>query len=226
MKNNESIGKYLEHTLLAAETTAEDIKRICNEAKENGFAAVVVRGCFVKLAKGCLEGSGVKVCSAVGATTGMNLTSVKVYEARELVKAGADELDLYINMGFIKSEMWDEVYEDLKRVIDAVREFKQHIPVKVIVENGILYESDKKRVYVLAEKAGADYIKTGTGFVPGVATVADVRLIRETVPGLKIKAASHVYDYRKAKELIEAGADRIGTGSAMKIIAQEKKCEG
>ena len=222
MKNIDNIGKYLEHTLLSPEMTIADLRKACADAKENGFAAVVIRGCFVDLAKELLKGSDVMVCTAVGATTGMNPTKVKVYEAKQLVQAGADELDLYINVGYVKNGMWDEAYRDIKEVVDAVKK-KKNIPIKVIVENGIMYESDKPRIYRMIKEAGADYIKTSTGFVPGVATIADVKLIRKTVPDMKIKAASHIYDYRTAMEFIQAGADRIGTTSAMKIIAQEKE---
>ena len=219
---NKNISKYIEHTILSPEKTLNDIEKACKEAIDNNFAAVVLRGCYVKYAKDYLKGTNVNICSAVGATTGMNISKVKVYEAIELINNGANELDVYLNTSYIKSGLWDEAYKDIKDVVDAVKAINKEIIVKVIVECGLLYESDKEKVFKLVQKTGADYIKTTSGFVPGVATVADVKMIKSIVPNMKIKAASHVYDYRTAIELIEAGADRIGTTSAMKIIEQEK----
>ena len=213
-----SIAGYIDHTLLAADAKKDDIVRICAEAKEHHFASVCVNSCWVSLAASLLKGTGVHVCTVVGFPLGAMEASSKAGEAADAVRNGADEIDMVINIGFLKSGMKDEVLEDMK----AVRAACSGSILKVIIETCLLTDDEKREACILAEKAGADFVKTSTGFSKGGATVHDVALMRSVVGDrLGVKASGGVRDYATAKAMIEAGATRIGAGAGIAIAREE-----
>ena len=213
-----SIAGYIDHTLLAADAKKDDIVRICAEAKEHHFASVCVNSCWVSLAASLLKGTGVHVCTVVGFPLGAMEASSKAGEAADAVRNGADEIDMVINIGFLKSGMKDEVLEDMK----SVRAACSGSILKVIIETCLLTDDEKREACILAEKAGADFVKTSTGFSKGGATVHDVALMRSVVGDrLGVKASGGVRDYATAKAMIEAGATRIGASAGIAIAREE-----
>ena len=213
-----AIAGYIDHTLLAADAKKEDIVRICAEAKEHHFASVCVNSCWVSLASSLLRGTGVHVCTVVGFPLGAMETSSKAVEAADAVRNGADEIDMVMNIGFLKSGMKDEVLEDMK----AVRAACSGRILKVIIETCLLTDDEKREACVLAEKAGADFVKTSTGFSKGGATVHDVALMKSVVGDrLGVKASGGVRDYATAKSMIDAGATRIGASAGIAIAREE-----
>ena len=213
-----SIAGYIDHTLLAADAKKDDIVRICAEAKEHHFASVCVNSCWVSLAASLLKGTGVHVCTVVGFPLGAMEASSKAGEAADAVRNGADEIDMVINIGFLKSGMKDEVLEDMK----ALRAACSRSILKVISATCLLTDDEKREACILAEKAGADFVKTSTGFSKGGATVHDVALMRSVVGDrLGVKASGGVRDYATAKAMIEAGATRIGASAGIAIAREE-----
>ena len=213
-----AIAGYIDHTLLAADAKKEDIVRICAEAKEHHFASVCVNSCWVSLASSLLRGTGVHVCTVVGFPLGAMETSSKAVEAADAVRNGADEIDMVMNIGFLKSGMKDEVLDDMK----AVRAACSGRILKVIIETCLLTDDEKREACVLAEKAGADFVKTSTGFSKGGATVHDVALMKSVVGDrLGVKASGGVRDYATAKAMIDAGATRIGASAGIAIAREE-----
>ncbi len=211
------IAKYIDHTLLAADADKERIEKLCREAAENHFASVCVNSCWVKTAAALLKGSDVKVCTVVGFPLGAMDTEAKAYEAETAVRNGADEIDMVINIGWLKSGMKDAVLDDIK----AVRKASEGKILKVIIETCLLSDEEKVEACVLSEKAGADFVKTSTGFSKGGATVADVALMKKTVGDrLRVKASGGVRDYKSALAMIEAGADRIGASAGIQIVRE------
>ena len=201
--------------------TETEIAELVRDAKEYGFHAVCVNPFYVRLTRRLLEGSDVKVCTVIGFPLGATLPGVKAREAEIVGRAGADEVDMVINIGALKSGMDDIVYEDIRAV---VRSFKSAVPggvVKVILEVGLLNREEIEAACLAAEEAGADFVKTCTGFGPRGATVEDVVLLKRLVGGrLGIKAAGGIRSYKQALRLIEAGATRIGTSSGVKIARE------
>lgn len=213
-----AIAGYIDHTLLAADAKKEDIVRICAEAKEHHFASVCVNSCWVSLASSLLRGTGVHVCTVVGFPLGAMEASSKAGEAADAVRNGADEIDMVMNIGFLKSGMKDEVLEDMK----AVRAACSGRILKVIIETCLLTDDEKREACILAERAGADFVKTSTGFSKGGATVHDVALMKSVVGDrLGVKASGGVRDYATAKAMIEAGATRIGASAGIAIAREE-----
>lgn len=213
-----AIAGYIDHTLLAADAKKEDIVRICAEAKEHHFASVCVNSCWVSLASSLLRGTGVHVCTVVGFPLGAMETSSKAVEAADAVRNGADEIDMVMNIGFLRSGMKDEVLDDMK----AVRAACSGRILKVIIETCLLTDDEKREACVLAEKAGADFVKTSTGFSKGGATVHDVALMKSVVGDrLGVKASGGVRDYATAKAMIDAGATRIGASAGIAIAREE-----
>ncbi|NLI13684.1 deoxyribose-phosphate aldolase [Pelotomaculum propionicicum] len=211
----------IDHTLLKPESTHLDIAELCRQARENNFKTVCVNPCFVSAAAAQLAGSQVGVGTVIGFPLGANDPSIKAAEAITAVRAGATELDVVINIGFLKGGQLSEAYSDLTGVIRAARQEESGIVVKVILETCLLNEAEKAEACRLAVSAGADYVKTSTGFAKGGATVSDVALLRKTAgPGIGIKAAGGIRDLNKALQMIEAGADRIGTSSGLSIIKE------
>ena len=211
----EELASYIDHTLLKPEASREQIRAVCEEAKQYHFASVCVNPCWVPLIAEELKGSGVSVCCVIGFPLGASLSSVKAFEAREAVAAGAQEIDMVINVGAVKSGGWELVRED----IAAVNAAKGTAKLKVIIETCLLTDEEKVRVCQIAKEAGADFVKTSTGFSTGGATVHDVELMRKTVgPEMGVKASGGVRTLADALAMIEAGASRLGASAGVKII--------
>ncbi|MCR4622165.1 MAG: deoxyribose-phosphate aldolase [Clostridiales bacterium] len=214
-----SIAAYIDNTLLKADATPEMIKRICAESVELKTASVCVNPAYVPLVKKCLEGSGVKTCCVIGFPLGMNATRVKAFEAAAAVEDGADELDMVINVGMLKAGDATYVKDDIKAVVGA----SKGKLVKVIIETCLLTDDEKVLACQLAKEAGADFVKTSTGFSTAGANAHDIALMRKTVgPEMGVKASGGVRDYAFAMELINAGASRIGASSGKKIAEGEQ----
>ena len=209
------IASYIDNTLLKPDATPEQIKAICAESVQLKCASVCVNPAYVPLARDCLKGSGVKVCTVIGFPLGMNDSRVKAFEAALAADEGADELDMVINVGRLKAGDTDYGLKDIKAVVAASKDRL----VKVIIETFLLTDEEKVTACQLARAAGADYVKTCTGFSGGGANVHDIALMRKTVgPDMGVKASGGVRDYESAKALIEAGASRIGASSGKKIV--------
>lgn len=214
------IAALIDHTLLRADATADDIKRLCEEARTYRFASVCVNSSRVALARSLLKGSGVMVCAVVGFPLGAMSISAKAYEAREAVRAGADEIDMVINQGALKSRDYELVAEDIRKVVEAARPAR----VKVILETGALSQEEKVIATTLAKVAGAHFVKTSTGFGPGGATAEDIALMRRLVgPDMGVKASGGVRSCEDARKMQQAGADRIGASASVAIARQ---CRG
>ena len=210
-----SYNKLIDHTLLKQDATPEQIVKLCEEAKEFDFMSVCVNPAYVPLAAECLAGTGVKVCTVIGFPLGMNLTRTKVEEAELCIAQGADEIDMVINVGMLKAGHDDYVREEIK----LLKEVAGKLTLKVIIETCLLTDEEKVRACQLAKEAGADFVKTSTGFSTGGATVHDVKLMRDTVgPEMGVKASGGVRTHEDLIAMVEAGANRIGTSNGTKII--------
>lgn len=213
------IRTYIDHTLLKPDAMPDQIHQLCAEAEQNGFASVCVNPVYVSLCADALKESSVKVCTVIGFPLGMNETCVKVAETMKAIEEGADEVDMVINIGLLKSGDLAYTENDIKSVVEAA----QGRLVKVIIETGLLTDEEKVTACRIAKAAGADYVKTCTGFSGGAATVHDIALMRETVgPDMGVKASGGVRDYETAIALINAGATRIGASAGIAIAAGEK----
>lgn len=212
-------ASLIDHTLLKPEATESDIKKLCDEAAEFGFASVCVNPGWVKKASDFLRGSDVPVCTVIGFPLGATLPDVKAYEARRAIFNGAREVDMVINIGALKSGDDCLVEDDIRAVTEAAHE--NHILCKVIIETALLTDDEKVRACLAAKNAGADFVKTSTGFAKGGATADDVALMRRTVGReLGVKASGGVKGIEDARAMFEAGATRIGASVGVKI-AQE-----
>lgn len=219
MKNfsKKEMAAYIDHTVLKATATRTQVKQLCTEAVQYGFASVCVNPCHVGLVAGELKGSAVKTCAVIGFPLGANSTEVKAFEAQKAVGDGAQEVDMVINVGALKDGDAEFVEKDIREVVRA----SQGAAVKVIIETCYLTEEEKKLACVLAKNAGADFVKTSTGFGSGGALVEDVSLMRETVgKEMGVKASGGVRSLKEALEMIEAGATRIGTSSGIAILEE------
>ncbi|HEM3635963.1 TPA: deoxyribose-phosphate aldolase [Streptococcus suis] len=209
------LNKYIDHTILKPETTQEQVEKILAEAKEYDFASVCVNPTWVALAAESLKDSDVKVCTVIGFPLGANTPAVKAFETKDAISNGADEIDMVINIGALKTGNYDLVLEDIKAVVAASADKL----VKVIIEACLLTDDEKVKACQLSQEAGADYVKTSTGFSTGGATVADVALMRKTVgPDMGVKASGGARSYEDAIAFIEAGASRIGASSGVAIM--------
>lgn len=210
-----NIAKKIDHTMLKADSTKETIIRYCNEAKEHGFASVCVNSCHAALVASELKNSGVNTCCVVGFPLGAMITSAKAFEASEAVKAGADEIDMVINIGAVKDKDWDFVRDDIRAVVEA----SKPAIVKVIIETCLLTDEEKVKACLLSEEAGAAFVKTSTGFSTGGATIADVKLMKKTVGNrLRVKASGGIRTREFTEELLASGADRIGAGNGVILL--------
>ncbi len=210
-----SIAKYIDHTILRADTRLETVKRYCKEAKEHRFASVCVNGVHVKTVVEELKGSDVLCCAVVGFPLGAMDAEVKAFEAKKAVEAGAAEIDMVMNIGKAKDGAWDFVEADIASVVTASRPAR----VKVIIETCLLNDEEKILACRAAERAGAAFVKTSTGFSTQGATLEDVSLMREAVGNrLGVKASGGIRDAAFAKALLEAGASRIGASNGIKLI--------
>ncbi|GAB4416122.1 MAG: deoxyribose-phosphate aldolase [Thermodesulfovibrionales bacterium] len=217
--NQTNIARLIDHSLLKPDATEDDIRRLCDEAKQYGFFSVCINPSFITLARGLLMGSGVKVTTVIGFPLGMTLTRVKVYEAIEAVLSGADEIDLVMNIGMARSGQWGYVKKDISDVVSATRGAIH----KVIIETCYLDREEKIKASEIVLASGAEFIKTSTGFGPGGASTDDIRLIKTVVKdGCGIKAAGGIKTLSQVMKLIEAGATRIGTSAGVRIVTSNE----
>ncbi len=215
------VASYIDHTLLKPEATRAEIEQLCQEARTYNFASVCVNPAWVKECAFALYGSPVKVCTVAGFPLGATLADVKAYETRRAVFDGATEIDMVINIGALKSGDNETVKRDIRAVVEAAHD--ACAIVKVILETALLSDEEKARACLLAKEAGADFVKTSTGFSKGGATVADIELMRRTVGSeIGVKAAGGVRDLASAREMIAAGATRIGASAGVKIVQEAK----
>lgn len=222
MLDKKRLARLIDHTLLRADATRDDIKRLCYEAKKFGFWSVCVNPTYVRLATEILRRTEVKVCSVVGFPLGASVSEVKAFEAENAVKDGAREIDMVVNIGALKSGDHELVKGDIQEVVDRAKGLEKGTIVKAIIEAGLLTQNEKMLTCKLVKEAGADFVKTSTGFNGSGATINDVRLIRAVVgPSFGVKAAGGIKTYRDAVSLIEAGANRIGTSLGVLIIGAE-----
>lgn len=216
---SQEFARYIDHTLLSPQAKASDIVQLCKEAHENEFYAVCVNPCQVKLAVSELKSSKTQVATVIGFPLGANLTELKIVETKQAIADGADEIDMVINIGALKEGRIDYVTEEIKQIVRAADDH----PVKVIIECDLLTDEEKAAATRACVEAGAFMVKTSTGFVKDGkgATVADVRLMKQTIgsSSLGIKASAGIRDAAKAKELIEAGATRLGTSAGVAIVS-------
>ena len=214
------IAPYIDHTLLKPDAKPEEIIKLCNEARQYKFASVCINPSYVSLSKRELVGSGVKVCTVVGFPLGATSTDAKVCETQNAVRDGADEIDMVINVGLLKGGELHAVEEDIRQIKRAC----QGRVLKVIIETALLSDEEKVTACILSKAAGADFVKTSTGFAQKGATAQDVALMRKTVgPYMGVKAAGGIRDTETAKAMIEAGATRIGASASVAIVKDSPK---
>ncbi|OOF76982.1 deoxyribose-phosphate aldolase [Rodentibacter caecimuris] len=213
--DSKSLAKYIDHTALTAEKNEQDILTLCDEAMKYGFYSVCINSGYIPLAKEKLAGSEVKICTVVGFPLGANLTSVKAFETQESIKAGANEIDMVINVGWIKSNKWQAVKEDIQAVLIACN----GVPLKVILETCLLSKEEIIKACEICRELGVAFVKTSTGFSKGGATVEDVALMKKIVGDIGVKASGGVRDTKTALAMIEAGATRIGASAGIAIIS-------
>jgi deoxyribose-phosphate aldolase len=215
------IAGMIDHTLLRPDATPKQIEQLCLEGRKYNFASVCMNPVWVKFSRGILSGSGVKICTVSGFPLGANATVIKVKEAETGIEDGADEIDMVMNIGALKSGVFKSVEQDIRAVRKAVRNDKI---LKVIIECGLLTNEEKTRATEIVKSCGADFVKTNTGFGYGGATVEDVKLLRKIAGNdMGVKASGGIRDFQTAKSLIEAGANRIGTSSGVKIVEESKE---
>lgn len=215
--NRKEMAAMMDHSLLKATATTEDIKRICQEAMDEGMASVCVNPVYVKRAHQCLKDSPVRICTVIGFPLGANTTSVKAYETRDAVKNGADEVDMVLNIGFVKDGRMDDVENDIREVVRAAR----GKTVKVILETCYLTDAQIIQACGAAARAGADFVKTSTGFGTDGAKAADVLLMKMSIPEhMKVKASGGIRTLDEALPMIDAGADRLGVSASLNILAE------
>ena len=212
----QNFARMIDHTLLKAEATKEQIETLCAEAKQFNFASVCVNPTWVKRSSELLQGTDVLVCTVIGFPLGANTPAVKAFEAKDAIANGAKEVDMVINIGALKDKNYDLVQADIAAVVEAA---KDSALVKVIIESCLLTDEEKVKACELAVAAGADYVKTSTGFSTGGATAEDIALMRKTVgPELGVKASGGVRSLEDMKKMVEAGATRIGASSGVAIM--------
>ena len=215
-----SLAAMIDHTLLKPEATEKEIVELCHVAKKHMFATVCVNPAYVRTAAKVLYGTGVGVSAVIGFPLGATLTEIKVQEVFAVKAHGAREVDMVMNIGWAKSGNWEAVEKDISRVVEAAHSCGMII--KVIIETGLLNEDEKKRAAEIVQRTGADFIKTSTGFFGGGATVEDVKNLKTWVgPGVKVKASGGIRTREFALQLVEAGADRLGTSAGPKLIYTE-----
>lgn len=219
MGYDKSYAKYMDHTVLKADTTRETLKRFCDEAKEYGFASVCVNPANIPFVAEQLKGSGVKACSVIGFPLGASTTFMKAMESLEAVNNGAGEVDMVINIGALKDKDYSYVKKDIEAVVNAAH---PRAEVKVIIETCLLTDEEKVTACKLAKEAGADFVKTSTGFGSGGATAEDVRLMKETVGEMKVKASTGINNRKVCDEMLAAGACRMGTSKGILIVKDEE----
>ncbi len=210
-----NLNKYIDHTVLKADTPKAKVQQIIDEAIQYDFMSVCINPIWVSFAAEKLAATDVKVCTVIGFPLGANMSAVKAFEASEAIKNGADEVDMVINIGAAKDGDWDLVESDIQAVVDASGD----VLTKVIIETSLLTDEEKVKACQAAVRAGADFVKTSTGFSTAGATVADIALMRQTVgPDLGVKASGGVRSIADAQAMIDAGATRLGTSNGVDIM--------
>ena len=212
--NTKEIAQFIDHTALTAEKTEQDILALCEEAIEHQFFSACINSCHIPLAKHKLQGTNVKICTVVGFPLGANLSSVKAFETTEAIKAGAQEIDMVINVGWIKSGKWEQVRSDIQAVLTACN----GIPLKVILETCLLSKAEIIQACEICKALNVAFVKTSTGFNKSGATIEDIALMRQTVGSLGVKASGGIRDTQTALAMINAGATRIGASAGIAII--------
>ena len=216
-------ASYIDHTLLKADATEKDIKRICKEAKENEFFSVCINPCFVKYAKKCLKGTNVKVCTVIGFPLGANSSKIKHAEAKRAIADGVDEIDVVMNIGKFKEKKYTYVGKELAKIVDLSN---KKVIVTVIIETCYLTKEEILRACQLVYECGVDFVKTSTGYGTNGAQVEDVKMMKEVCKDrLKIKASGGIKTVAQVQEFILAGAERIGTSSGVNIIKEGIEAE-
>jgi deoxyribose-phosphate aldolase len=214
------IARIIDHTILKPEASEDAVKRICEEALKYKFASVCINPTNVELAAELLKNSEVKVCTVIGFPLGANTTEVKAFETEDAIKKGAQEVDMVINIGKLKSGQYDYVKNDIKAVVKAA---KGKALTKVIIETCLLNNEEKKLVCKMAKEVGADFVKTSTGFSSGGATSEDVKLMRDTVGmDMGVKASGGIRNRKDAENVIKAGASRIGASASVAICTNQE----
>lgn len=211
-----NINKLIDHTALKPNISKESILKLIAEAKTYDFASVCVNPCWVELAHQELKNTDVKVCTVIGFPLGANTTEVKVFETKDAIEKGAQEIDMVINIAMLKDKEYDYVENEIHQIVEAA---KDKAIVKVIIETCLLTDEEKIKACELSQKAGADFVKTSTGFSTGGATVHDIALMRKTVGAeMGVKASGGVHTHEEALAMVEAGATRIGASAGVKLL--------
>ena len=211
-----NINKLIDHTALKPNTNKESILKLIAEAKTYDFASVCVNPCWVALAHQELKNTDIKVCTVIGFPLGANTTEVKVFETKDAIEKGAQEIDMVINIAMLKDKEYDYVENEIHQIVEAA---KDKAIVKIIIETCLLTDEEKIKACELSQKAGADFVKTATGFSTGGATVHDIALMRKTVGAeMGVKASGGVHTHEEALAMVEAGATRIGASASVKLL--------
>lgn len=217
------LAKYIDHTLLKGDATQEMIEKLCQEAIDYDFMSVCVNPVWVKYASKLLDGTDVKVCTVIGFPLGANATETKVFETKQAIADGAHEIDMVMNIGAAKSGDWDRVKHDIQAVVEVT---ERPAILKVILETSLLTTDEIVHASKVSKEAGADYVKTSTGFSPAGATVENVKLMRETVGNnMGVKASGGISSYEDAQAMIEAGASRLGASKGIQIVSQANEAK-
>jgi len=224
MISPQELASKIDLTLLKPNARREDIRKVCENAVKYGFYAVCVNPCHVKFVSELLKDTGVKVCTVIGFPLGANTVETKVFEARQAVENGADEIDVVANIGAIKDGDFKYVENEIRKIVAEVKKLKPNTIVKVIIETAYLTDEEKVKVCKALIKAGADFVKTSTGFAERGATIEDVKLLKEAGEGkLKVKAAGGIRTLEFAVKLLKAGADRLGASRGVEIVEEATK---
>jgi deoxyribose-phosphate aldolase len=218
---DDNVAGLIDHTMLNPDATPDQITQLCNEAKTYSFASVCVNPAYVQLCKKLLIGSNVKVCTVIGFPLGSTTTEIKKAETEQVIANGAEEVDMVINVGQLKGGNFDYVENDIGSVVNVAK--RHNVLTKVIIETALLTDKEKVEASLISKKAGADFVKTSTGFSKGGATVGDVALMKYVVgKGVGVKAAGGIRSKEDAEAMIASGADRIGASASVKIVSGEK----
>lgn len=221
MITKEQLAQLIDYTLLKPDTTEDSVRQLCEEAKKYKFYSVCVNPTYITLAFSILSGTDIKVCSVIGFPLGASTPDVKALETERAIHNGASEIDMVINIGALKSHDYELVKRDISEVVERAKTYQKDIIVKVIIETGLLTNDEKEVVCKLIKEAGANFVKTSTGFNAPGATVYDVKFLKKIIdPNIKIKASGGIRTFQEAIKLIKAGADRIGTSSGVVIMEQ------
>lgn len=214
------LNKLIDHTFLKPEGNEKDIEKLCKEAREYSFKSVCVEPSWVVYAKELLNGSDVLICTVIGFPLGASTKDTKIFETKDALKKGADEIDMVMNISYLKAKKYLEVEEEIKEIAEIVHNNNKIL--KVIIECCLLTKDEIKKASLIVKNAGADFVKTSTGFSTGGAKVEDIKLIKNVVGNFNIKASGGIRDYKTAMEMIKNGATRLGVSSGVEIINESR----